>query len=165
VDFQLFLKRFSGALEAVGFGSELSHAIAAALGEMADNIVQHANQPSRAHGIVAYETNERSMIFVVVDVGQGILRSLRQLSKWQHLQSHKEALFAAVCEGATSRIGAVQGTGFKQVHRALASHNGVLRFRTGDTVLTLTGASDPKTAIAARVAPMGGFQICVSCNL
>ena len=85
VDFPLFLKRFAGALEASYFGKELSQAIAAALGEMADNVVQHAGLSDGPHGIVAYETSSRTMSFFVADVGQGIHRSLTRSNNWKHL--------------------------------------------------------------------------------
>jgi anti-sigma regulatory factor (Ser/Thr protein kinase) len=164
-DFGLFQMRFSRSLEQAGFGKELARAIAVALGEMADNIIQHANQPAWAHGIVAYQVASRAMCFVVADVGQGVLKSLSKSPSWKHLRADREALLAAVRQGATSRLTANEGAGFKQVHRALASCNGFLRFRSGKSVLSLSGVSEPKTAITNSVAGMGGFQLLVSCDL
>ncbi|MSU58836.1 MAG: hypothetical protein EXS35_11840 [Pedosphaera sp.] len=132
---------------------------------MADNIVQHAKQPGRAHGIVAYQVTSRAMCFAVADVGQGILKSLSQSSAWKHLTTEREAILAVVQDGATSRASANHGDGFKQVHRALTGCNGQMRFRSGNSVLTLEGRTDPKTAVTKSVAAMGGFQLFVSCEL
>lgn len=164
-EFSLFLMRFSKALESARFGRDLSRAIAIALGEMADNVIQHSRQPASVHGIVAYEVKERDMTFVVGDVGEGVLKSLNRSPKWQSLNSSKEALYKAICQGATSREDAQEGQGFNQVHRALATYNGILRFRSGDAVLTISGASEPKAVVIKRTAPMEGFQVCVSCQL
>jgi anti-sigma regulatory factor (Ser/Thr protein kinase) len=164
-DFGLFQMRFSRSLEQAGFGRELGRAIAVAFGEMADNIVQHAKQPAGVHGIVAYQVTSRAMCFAVADVGQGILKSLSQTSAWKHLSTDREAIMAAVREGATSRASAIQGTGFKQVHQALTGYNGHMRFRSGNAVLALDGRTEPKMAMTRLVAPMGGFQLFVSCEL
>jgi anti-sigma regulatory factor (Ser/Thr protein kinase) len=164
-DFGLFQMRFSRSLEQAGFGRELGRAIAVAFGEMADNIVQHAKQPAGAHGIVGYQVASRAMCFAVADVGQGILKSLSQTSTWKHLSTDREAILAAVREGATSRGAAIQGTGFKQVHQALTGYNGHMRFRSGNAALTLDGSAEPKTAVTRSVAAMGGFQLFVSCEL
>jgi anti-sigma regulatory factor (Ser/Thr protein kinase) len=163
--FGLFQMRFSRSLENAGFGKELGRAIAVALGEMADNIVQHANQLADVHGIVAYQVSSRAMCFAVADVGQGILKSFSKTPTWCHLSTDRDALLAAVQQGATSRQSVREGAGFKQVHRSLASCNGFMRFRSGKGVLTLTGDAESKKAISGSVAAMGGFQLFVSCDL
>jgi len=88
--------RFSRSLERAGFAKDLARSIAAALGEMADNIVQHANQPATAYGVIAYQIASRSMCFAVADIGQGVLNSLSRSPAWIHLRSDRDALSAAV---------------------------------------------------------------------
>jgi anti-sigma regulatory factor (Ser/Thr protein kinase) len=88
--------RFSRSLERAGFAKDLARSIAAALGEMADNIVQHANQPATADGVIAYQIASRFMCFAVADVGQGVLNSLSRSPAWIHLRSDRDALSAAV---------------------------------------------------------------------
>lgn len=164
-EFSLFQMRFSKSLERNGFGKELGRAIAAALGEMADNIVQHSRQPATAHGIIAYQVISQAMCFAVADVGQGVLKSLSEAPAWKQLKTDREAIVAAVQDGATSRPQARHGDGFKQVHRALTGCNGYMRFRSGTAVLTLEGRTEPKTAVTKSTAVMGGFQLFVGCDL
>jgi hypothetical protein len=163
--FGLFLMRFSRAMTGAGFGVELSRAIAAAFGEMADNVCQHSAQEGCAPGLALYKVDQGIMAYAVGDIGQGILSSLRKSLKWQNLKSHKEALYAAVQENATSREDALEGTGFRQVHKSLAFYNGVLRFRSGNSTLAIRGDNVPKTAFQQNVPLAGGFQVSVTCTI
>lgn len=163
----LFLMRFARSLQKHHFPAQLAQALAVAFGEMADNIIQHSGPTpeTSALGIVGYHVADSWMTFAVGDIGRGILSSLTTAAQWGHLTNSKTALIAAVQDFATSRINRQYGNGFKQVHKALADLNGVLRFGSGDAVLTLLGQTEPRQAVTAFVAPRRGFQLSVTCSL
>ena len=59
----------------------------------------------------------------------------------------------------------MEGTGFSQVLKSIASLRGHLRFRSGDGVLTLEDSNGELRAARSFVGPMRGLQLCVTCNL
>ena len=99
--------------------------IAAALGEMADNAVLHAN--AAVGVLVGYQVIDGAAVCCVADVGDGVLKSLKTHEAYRHVQSHKEALRLALRKGV-SRFGPGQGgLGFYNVFKALAAMSGTLR--------------------------------------
>ena len=104
---------------------------------MAENAVIHAEAPTAS--LVGYQVLSGVALFSVVDVGIGVLSSLRSHSAYTHLQLHNDAIRAALHDG-TSRFGPnIRGLGFHQVFKALSEQWGFLRFRSGHGCITLTG--------------------------
>ena len=163
----LFQGRFKRSLQQRGFGTKMALALSKAMGDMADNVVQHSAKTtaSSAPGIVGYHVGARSMTYAVADVGRGVLDSLRENPKWSGLQNSKIALREAICNFATRRADRKVGNGFQDVHKSLVDLNGDLRFRSGDGVLTMKGASERREGVGEFTAPLCGFQLCVTCSL
>lgn len=162
----LFRQRYRRSLvHHGGFEKKFADGLVGAFEEMVDNVVQHSGPTAAtaAPGVVGYEVRPGHMQFVVVDVGQGVLASLRRNPAWQHLEASAEALRATICEDATSRAWLTKGTGFRQVFRAIADYHGVLRFRTGDAVLLLDGRGEARRAIQRASPDLDGLQLSVSC--
>ena len=93
-DWHLFLQRFSRTLRRQGFGGRVSDAFAGALGELADNVVQHGadrGQPT-PRGVAGFHVTGRQAAFAVVDTGRGLLRSLHENPLWKHLADQAGAL-------------------------------------------------------------------------
>lgn len=166
-DWPLFLDRFARSLQTRGFGRSLSLSLSKALSEMSDNVIRHSGegQGTPANGVIAYHVENRHMTFAVADVGQGVLSSLSANPKWHHLRTSTEALQAAVWKAATSNPIEEQGDGFMQVHRSLADLNGMLRFRSGDGVLSVNGQGESRQGSIGFVPPLSGFQLSISCAL
>jgi hypothetical protein len=162
---QLCLERFARSLQDSGFGGRLAPALAAAFGEMVDNAVDHGGVQSAVVGVAGFQVADKWFSYGVADTGQGVLESLKQNPNWSALRNSSEALEWAVRRGASRRRGGMEGTGFSQVLKSIASLSGHLRFRSGDGVLTLDDANGELRAARSFVGPMRGLQLCVTCNL
>ena len=165
-DHHLFEGRFTAALKAGGFGTKTSMALAGAFKEMADNIVQHsapAGHPP-ATGVLGYSVAQKTMTFVVADVGRGVLASLHENPEWRHLAESSDALEAVTQKHASRRIGMGPGGGFLQLFKSLADMQGHLIFRSGDGVLEIRGAPRARQGIKSYTVPFPGFQVSVSCS-
>lgn len=162
----LFQQRFSRSLRNNGFSNTLSTALAGALSEMTDNILEHsqsAHKPS-ASGVIGFQVNPRLAIFSIADVGQGVLASLQKNPQWRHLDNPADALLEAVWNGASSKTQEQRGEGFMQVHKAVSQLNGCMRFRSGDSALSVRGSLSQRQIHRTFGAPLTGFQLTVLCS-
>lgn len=160
---ELYAVRFSRSAQAAGFESTVANGLMAALYEMTRNALEHAESPHPA--LVGYQAEAGTALFCVVDVGRGVLASLRSCSDYSHLTRNDEAISTAIREG-TSRHGFRNGgLGFRQVFRALAEINGHLRFRTGDACLEIVGTDcGPNRGDCHGTPELRGFQVTVCCR-
>lgn len=162
-----FEQRFSRSLVARGgLDQRAARQFSKALGEMTSNVIEHSGSgdgaPARA--LVAYQVDPNWLCFSVGDVGRGVLSSLRSNPAYAHLTTSREALNAAVRQQATRKTDQTEGRGFITIHRALASRNGLLRFRSGDATLSLDGSRTLPTWGETASAPMAGLQTTVVCD-
>jgi anti-sigma regulatory factor (Ser/Thr protein kinase) len=162
-EWQHFGIRFDRSAQSVGFPVKTAHALQAALQEMADNAVIHAEAPTAV--LVGYQVIDGAALFSVADVGIGVLASLRSHPAYQHLQVHNDAIRAALRDG-TSRFGPnTRGMGFRQVFKALAAQWGYLRFRSGKGCVTLNGEGlDADQGKCDFPPQLPGFQLTVCCR-
>jgi hypothetical protein len=159
----LYQQRFKRSAEAHGFPSKLGAALSMAMSEMADNIVSHSGG---ARGFAAFQFADQQVAWTVVDIGRGVLASLRSSARWaSRLASAQEALLAVWRDEASSRADHPKGTGFRQVEKSLAALNGQLRFRTDDAVLELSGTTGSLRPTYRSSPAMSGLQVAVSCAL
>jgi hypothetical protein len=159
---QLFQQRFDKKIRESGFPEKLSKAITGAMAEMADNVEQHAE--SKIRGLVGYEVEFPYITYSVVDLGIGVLTSLKQNPQFVHLDSASEAISLALKPGVSRISNSYRGTGFQTVINSLADLNGVVRFRSDDGCVTIDGRSpDLRKAKLALLAFRKGFQLTVCC--
>ena len=160
---ELYAIRFSRSAQAAGFSPTVANGLMAALYEMTRNALEHAESPCPA--LVGYQAENDMALFCVVDMGRGVLASLRSCRDYSRLKKHDEAIYTAIQEG-TSRHGSRQGgLGFRQVFRALADFNGHLRFRTGDACLEILGTDCGPNRGEFHGAPtLHGLQVSVCCR-
>ncbi|MEN6407177.1 MAG: hypothetical protein ABFC77_11980 [Thermoguttaceae bacterium] len=162
-DWELFLLRFERAAKDGGFTKKVAACLHAALNEMAENAVIHANAPTGA--LVGYEVSEGEARFSVADVGIGVLESLRTCPDYAAISFHNEALKMALRDGITRYGQGHGGLGFRQVFKALAEQWGYLRFRSGEGCITMDGRGlDFDTGIESYPPSMPGFQLSVCCR-
>jgi hypothetical protein len=161
----LWLSRAEQAAVAGSFPKPLAAAIIGAMGELQENIFRHSQKPET--GLVAYVATEGTFEIVVADAGVGVLASLRENSDYAHLRDAGAALKVAVQDG-NSRFGSASGNGFGmgQMFRALANHDGELRFRSGDHALAVRGHSPNLQGHVelGHKAHLGGMTISVLCR-
>jgi anti-sigma regulatory factor (Ser/Thr protein kinase) len=160
---QQFETRFPRSAQGVGFPALAAHELQAALHEMVDNALDHAEAPIPV--LVGYRVLPGIALFTVVDVGRGVLASLRSNSAYQRLQRDKDAIREALHDGV-SRYGANRGgLGFRQVFKALLAQWGYLRFRSGNGSITMDGNDFDADKGEARYPPsLPGFQVTVCCR-
>lgn len=163
VEWQYFLDRFRRSLvDRLGLTPRRAMGVAGALGEMVDNVVQHAGLGDTPRGIVGYEVSEAALSFAVADLGRGVLSSLRDNPVHRHISEDAAALVSAVTTGASSRPG-VAGMGFADLIRALADLDGHLTFRSGSARLILDGRGGGARRHKLSNSPeMIGFQLSVT---
>jgi hypothetical protein len=160
----VFEIRFNRSARNVGFTPSVADGVQGALHEMAENAIIHSESPTGI--LVGYQVTPEAALFTVVDVGIGILASLRTHSAYQHLQVHLEAIRAALHVGV-SRFGPDEGGfGFSQVFKSLAADSGLLRFRSGEGCITMDGTDLGADTKGNETFPPGlpGFQVTVCCR-
>ncbi len=159
----LFQARFNRSACFVGFADAAANSLQAGFHEMAENAVLHARTSVPA--LSGYRVFGGVAQFAVVDVGIGVLASLKSCRDYQHLRHHAEAIREALCDG-TSRWGQGQGGfGFRQVFRSLQAYWGHLRFRSGEGCITMDG-TDLRADRGRECFPpfLPGFQVAVTCQ-
>ncbi len=164
--FQLFQERFVRSLRNCGFPSEFAYALAGTLAEMSDNVVQHSREGGEEFtGLVGYHVSAAYMAFAVIDIGCGLLTSLKRSPAWQHLASARDALRAVVRDGASSRTGQGRGEGFRLLFRSLASRNCRIRLRTNNASMTIADTTTRCIGSEVPSPELSGFQMSVCCAL
>lgn len=150
---------------AAGFPSRAVSRLMGAMGEIADNVLEHSESPST--GFIVFAGRPGSFEFAVADNGIGALASLRSNPEYSHLVDEGDALLCALTDGE-SRFGkaAQRGTGFSTLFKSLANMNATLRFRSGDHALGMQGRSPTLVnAHVARKPRAAGLMVSVRCAI
>ena len=162
-DWEQYVLRYDRSTRSAGFPVAVASRLQAALCEMADNTILHSDTPVAA--LVGYQVMEGASQFCVVDVGRGVLQSLSECSDYRHLNIHNDAIKAALKDGTSCRGTGRGGFGFRRVFKALASHWGVLRFRSGEGCISMDGQDlDCDQGIESYPPFLPGFQVSVCCK-
>jgi hypothetical protein len=169
VEWALFGQRLKRSLERIaGFDVRRALAFSKVISELADNIIEHSSEPGTppAPGLVGYEVGPGRMTISVGDLGRGVRASLAENLAWRDkVPDSRSALTAAVLQRASRRSDAgMEGMGLYEVQKVLVDLDGSLRFRSGDTALTLDGPGDSREIRRSDSVQMPGFQVTVSCS-
>jgi len=161
-----FESRFAKSARNAGFG-RVAEALAGALREMTDNVVEHSGYSSKGSvaGLVGYHVIDGHAAFAVCDSGRGALESLQENPQWHSLKSSQEALLAIAKRGASRRPGLGEGEGFKSVLQSIANLNGSVEFHSGNGRVRIIGTPSGREAKSRFIGFMPGFQISVTCSL
>jgi hypothetical protein len=161
----LWCSRAEQAGCSVGLPGPFAAAVIGAMGELQDNVAMHSRRAET--GLVVYAATSEAFEIVVADCGVGVLASLQENAAYADLADAGAALKIAVQDGET-RFGHASGHGFGmgQMFRALADHDGELRFRSGDHALTVRGQNPSlQSGIElAHKARLVGLTIGVRCR-
>lgn len=136
----LWCSRAEQAAVSLSFPPPLAAGVIGAAIELHENVHIHSERPET--GIVAYAASAAHFEIVIADAGVGVLTSLRQNPLYAAIDDAGVALMTAVGDG-NSRFGSAEGRGYGmgQMFRALANHDGELRFRSDDYALFIRGHS------------------------
>lgn len=139
-EWNLWSSRADQAAMSAGFPKQVAAEIVGAVGELQDNVFRHSS--AYESGVVAFAAQQNQFEVVVGDAGIGVLASLQQCPDYVGIEDAGAALKIALMDGE-SRFGRTSGCGFGmgQMFRALANHDGELRFRSGDHALQISGHS------------------------
>lgn len=158
-----YLHRFERSTKSVGFTEDTALNLQSALHEMATNAVIHSR--ASVPVLVGYAVRDKSAMFSVVDVGQGIVSSLTSNPKYSHLTQPVEAIQKALQTGVTCRVDDSGGFGFSTIFKALAEAWGQLRFRSGNGCITMDGIDlDVDKSVRHFPPSLPGFQVSVCCH-
>jgi len=164
--FDLYLQRFHRSLSQAGFGSKYPYLLHRALLEMADNIVRHSSSGNGAGcGVIGFHVTNLQMNYFAIDLGRGVLASLRGNPKWDHLSDEGDALVKAVNYGATSSTLHDQGDGFRTAFQAFLDREGVFVMNSGSATARITGNLAKRETDISYVAKSKGFRLAAFCNL
>lgn len=167
-DFQLARERMSRSMRLAGFSKEFALALAKVFLEMADNVNQHSlarHCTDELTGLVGYHVMDRYFAFSVADLGVGALASLGSSKTWKHLKTASDALKAIIVDHASRRDGQGEGEGFKQVLRALADRNAMLRLRSDDASVIMRPQDEQREAAFSSSPVLRGMQVSLVCDL
>jgi hypothetical protein len=151
------------ALRDFGMQAKFASALAGALEELVSNAVEHSNAP--VNPVACFEVGRTSWAFGVVDVGRGVLASLRENPRHAHLKTETDALTLAVQPGVSRLEDTSRGNGFTTVFKALVDYRTRLRFRSGGASARWEGESPTDQSITALALPVsrpGGFHVRVA---
>jgi len=149
-------------LAANGFPSHLARGLTGAVIEMVDNIWLHSEAPHP--GLLAYQIRRRKFAFSGIDVGVGMLASLRKSPSLRYLSSSMEAIGKAV-EPGVSRFENGGGMGFPSLFHALTSLWGTARIRSGEAALILDHTGEERSKDSVYLPPLPGVHVSVRCAL
>ena len=167
---ELFAVRFSNGAMRVGLPKQTAGMLGAALQEMAENVVRHAD--TRTPAVAGYEVTNGHALFCVADLGVGVLQSLRGNPEHRSVASHHEAIRRALMPGVSGRLDG-GGNGFHTVFQAIAERSGKLRFRSGEAIHKLegeglaydTGATIEMGLTGSNGYRIPGFQVAIGCRV
>jgi hypothetical protein len=116
--------------------------------------------------LIGYEVRGHVAQFCVVDVGRGVLESLRENPAYSDITVHSDAIKMALHTGVSRVVGQNRrGFGFNTVFKALTEQWGQLRFRSGEGVITMNGMGLDADQGQERDLPyLSGFQVAVACR-
>lgn len=128
-----FLIRVSSAIGANGFGKRAKQAIMATFGEFRSNVIEHA--ASKNGALAAFHANDTLLEIVVADHGRGVLRSIRENSKYANLTDAGRALKLTVTDGVSRHDDPERGYGYSHLFKGLANRFDHIRLRSADHAL------------------------------
>ena len=158
-----FLQGLQRELKQKGFPDQLSGALTGAVGEMVDNVWQHSM--TSLPGLAAYQVAHKRLDFGVVDLGIGILRSIRKNPSYHFLNSSMEALQKAILRGVSRFSNQGRGYGFSTLLQSVAELWGFTRLRSSEAVIVFDRRTEKRRRLQKYLPPLPGVQITVSCGL
>lgn len=159
-----FMIRAKRAAKDAGFSDDHAAKLAAAIGELYSNVIEHSHNAST--GYIVFCAKNRSFEFVVADAGIGVLSSLRSNPKFASLADSGTALELALSQGVSRHTEAGHGNGFQPLFVGLANISRFIRFRSDDHSRELTRSADRQIASMTRqVSMLRGFFCSVMCEV
>jgi hypothetical protein len=162
-----FWQRFTSALKAAGFEKSYANALGFALHEMADNVIQHSMVGSastkRPRSLVGWNVSGAVAAFAVIDLGQGIRKTLTQNPVWKNIATDHDALRSVAVENATRKEGNKFGDGYREVLKNFVNRNGRVCIRSGSAELLATSDGLTPTFLTTPCPEFIGTRVALWC--
>lgn len=159
-----FMIRAKRAAQSAGFSGDHSAKLAAAIGELYSNVIEHSQNIKS--GYVVFCGAKNSFEFVVADSGIGVLSSLRSNPSYASLVDSGTALELALSQGISRHIETGHGNGFRPLIVGLANISRFIRFRSDDHSRELIRGKDQQIYSATRQdSRLRGFFCSVECEV
>lgn len=162
-----FWQRFTSALKAAGFEKTYANALGFALHEMADNVIQHSmvgsTSTKRPRSLVGWNVSGAVAAFAVIDLGEGIRKTLKQNPAWDHVATDHEALHAVAEKNATRKADNVFGEGYHHVVKNFVNRNGCVCIRSGNAELLATSDGLTPTFLSTPCPEFVGTRVALWC--
>lgn len=143
------------------FPRRIAKGLAAAIGEMLDNVWQHSEASVPA--LLGYEIAEKQITFAIADTGRGILGSLKTNPKYADLQTSMAAIKTAIQPGVSRSSSG--GFGYSTLLRSVAEVWGIARLRSGEAALLMDHRNDSNRKRTHRHVPhLTGVQVSAFCS-
>ena len=161
----LWASRAEQAALAAGFPKPIAAGIIGAMGELQDNVLRHSRRSET--GLAAYASSDWSLR---ARHRRCRRRGAREPARMRRLcaPARRRRGAKVAVEDGNIRLGRGSGNGFGmgQMFRALANHDGELRFRSGDHALAVRGHSPSLQGHVelGHKARLGGMTISVLCR-
>lgn len=159
-----FVIKIKKAALAAGFSDDIGGKLAAAIGELHNNILEHSLFAQT--GYIAVAAREGFIEFVVADKGIGVLKSLRSNPGLDWIKDAGTALEQALQQGVSRHVEPGRGLGFRPIFVGLANISRLVRFRSGDFARIIerlpNGELQSRTV---QLANIDGFFCSVRCDV
>jgi hypothetical protein len=155
-----YLMGASGVLAGASFPDKARKRLLGALGELLDNVFQHAGRSQWA--LSAYEVDGSGRFSAVVaDDGEGVLASYHRNGQLGLQEGASQALDLAVLQHRSCTGRSDRGLGFRELMDALRSLDALIRVRSDDASLTLAagGAASGEPARLSEEFELRGFVV------
>lgn len=162
-----FWQRFTAALKTAGFEKKYAEALGYALHEMADNVIQHSAASlapaKRPRSLAGWNVSGTVAAFAVIDLGQGIRKSLAQNPAWKNIASDQDALQSVAVENATRKAENQFGDGYREVLKNFVNRNGRVCIRSGTAELLATSDGLTPTFLSTPGPDFIGTRVALWC--
>lgn len=156
------MRQFRAMLLSHRFPHKLSASLTGGVFEIVDNVWRHSN--SQAPSLLAYQVGNRAFSFCVIDMGIGVLASLKRNREFSYLTTSIEALEEAV-KPNVSGLPNGSGLGFDKLVRALSDLWGRTRLRSGQGVLLFNRETENHTKNRYFLPHLDGLQVSGVCRM
>ena len=115
--------------------------------------------------LIGYHTQPGVVDLSVMDLGRGVLASLRENPKWAWLSNSREAIMATLEKGATRLTFHATGGGFRQAIKSVVDRNGLMRVASGDGAAIVIAVRQGRQ-VTGELAPwLPGMRVTLSFSL
>jgi hypothetical protein len=167
LEYSEFQQAFVRRLKSCGFNAGFATALSSLMAEIVENVPDHSAPEGveMSPALIGYHTQPGVVDLSVMDLGRGVLASLRENPKWAWLSNSREAIMATLEKGATRLTFHATGGGFRQAIKSVVDRNGLMRVASGDGAAIVIAVRQGRQ-VTGELAPwLPGMRVTLSFSL